>query len=117
MTQKPMLRVEVGALGAHQVKNIRGVAGQARMCKAPVWVDVGISAPAGPLTDFLFFFLKWIQFMCFRGGGLSGVTDFSYRLLPTRRRRFLALEQEGLSVMRLMFPACRVDSIAVLIQP
>ena len=55
--------------------------------------------------------------MCFRGGGLSGVTDFSYRLLPTRRRRFLALEQEGLSVMRLMFPACRVDSIAVLIQP
>ena len=40
MTQKPMLRVEVGALGAHQVKNIRGVAGQARMCKAPVWVDV-----------------------------------------------------------------------------
>ena len=24
MTQKPMLRVEVGALGAHQVKNIRG---------------------------------------------------------------------------------------------
>ena len=30
---------------------------------------------------------------------------------------FLALEQEGLSVMRLMFPACRVDSIAVLIQP
>ena len=114
MTQKPMLRVEVGALGAHQVKNIRGVAGQARMCKAPVWVDVGISAPAGPLTDF---FLKWIQFMCFRGGGLSCVTDFSYRLLPTRRRRFLALEQEGLSLMRLMFPACRVDSIAVLIQP
>ena len=115
MTQKPMLRVEVGALGAHQVKNIRGVVGQARMCKAPVWVDVGISAPAGLLT--IFFFLKWIQFMCFRGGGLSGVADFSYRLLPTRRRRFLALEQEGLSVMRLMFPAFRVDSIAVLIQP
>ena len=52
MTQKPMLRVEVGALGAHQVKNIRGVVGQARMCKAPVWVDVGISAPAGLLTIF-----------------------------------------------------------------
>lgn len=52
MTQKPMLRVEVGALGAHQVKNIRGVVGQARMCKAPVWVDVGISAPAGLLTFF-----------------------------------------------------------------
>jgi hypothetical protein len=56
MTQKPMLRVEVGALGAHQVKNIRGVVGQARMCKAPVWVDVGISAPAGLLTIFFFFF-------------------------------------------------------------
>ena len=54
MTQKPMLRVEVGALGAHQVKNIRGVVGQAWMCKAPVWVDVGISAPAGPLPFFLF---------------------------------------------------------------
>ena len=49
-----MLRVEVGALGAHQVKNIRGVVGQARMCKAPVWVDVGISAPAGLLTFFFF---------------------------------------------------------------
>ena len=27
MAQKPMLRVEVGALGAHQVKNMRGRAG------------------------------------------------------------------------------------------
>ena len=55
--------------------------------------------------------------MCFRGGELSGVTGFSCELLPTRRRRYLALEQEGLSVMRLMFPGCRVGSIAVLIQP
>ena len=62
-------------------------------------------------------FFDWIQFICFRGGELSGVTGFSCKLLPTRRRRFLALEQEGLSVMRLMFPACQVDSIAVLIQP
>ena len=54
MTQKPMLRVEVGALGAHQVKNMRGKVGQARKFKAPVWVGVGISAPAGPLTDFFF---------------------------------------------------------------
>ena len=45
-----MLRVEVGSLGAHQVKNIWGVGGQARMFKAPVWVGVGFSAPAGPLT-------------------------------------------------------------------
>ena len=62
-------------------------------------------------------FFDWIQFMCFRGGELSGVAGFSSKLLPTRRRRFLALELEGLSVMRLMFPACRVGSIAVLIQP
>ena len=55
MTQKPMLRVEVGALGAHQAKNIRGVVGQARMCKAPVWVDVGSSAPAGLLTIYIYF--------------------------------------------------------------
>ena len=27
MAQKPMLRVEVGALSAHQVKNMRGRAG------------------------------------------------------------------------------------------
>ena len=27
MAQKPMLRVEMGALGAHQVKNMRGRAG------------------------------------------------------------------------------------------
>ena len=27
IAQKPMLRVEVGALGAHQVKNMRGRAG------------------------------------------------------------------------------------------
>ena len=61
------------------------------MCKAPVWVGVGILAPAGPLTDF---FLNWIQFMCFRGG-LSGVTGFSYRLLPTRRRRILGSRAGG----------------------
>ena len=52
MTQKPMLRVEVGALCAPKANNTRGVAGQVRMCKAPVWVGVGILAPAGPLTDF-----------------------------------------------------------------
>ena len=89
-----------------------------------MWVGVGTSAPAGPLTDFFLigysscvFVVVSSQFMCFRGGELSGVAGFSSKLLPTRRRRFLALEQEGLSVMRLMFPACRVDSIAVLIQP
>jgi len=49
-----MLRTEVGALGANHVKNMRGVARQARISKAPVWVGVGISAPAGPLTDFFF---------------------------------------------------------------
>ena len=42
MTQKLVLRVEVGALGARQVKNIKGVAGQAQMFKAPVWVRVSI---------------------------------------------------------------------------
>ena len=36
-----MLRVEVGALGAHQVKNMRGKAGQVRKLKAPVWMGVG----------------------------------------------------------------------------
>ena len=92
MTQKPMLRVEVGALGAHQVMNMRVVAGQARICKAPVWVVVGISAPAGPLSDFP---PNLIQFMCFRGGGLFGVTDFSYRLLSTRRRRILGSRAVG----------------------
>ena len=55
--------------------------------------------------------------MCFRGGGLSRVTDFSYSCFQPDAGLFLALEQEGLSVMRLIFPACRVDSIAVLIQP
>ncbi len=40
---KPVLREEVGALGAHRVKkNMRGRAGQARMFKASVWVGVGI---------------------------------------------------------------------------
>ena len=77
-----------------------------------MWVGVGTLAPAAPLTDF---FLNWIQLMCFRDGELSSTTGFSCRLLPTRRRRFLALEQEVLSVMRLM--SCRVDSIAVLIRP
>ena len=38
MAQKPLLRVEVGALGAHQVENMRGSAGKAQMYKAPVWV-------------------------------------------------------------------------------
>ena len=51
---KPLLRIEVGALGAHQVKNMRGGAGEAQICKAPELVGVGISAPAGPLTEFLF---------------------------------------------------------------
>ena len=91
------------------------MAGQVRMCKAPVWVGVGISAPAGPLTDF--FVLNWIQFMCFRGGGLSGVTGFSYRLLPTRRRRIYDSRAGGSECDNLMFPARRVDSIAVLVQP
>lgn len=34
MTQKPTLRVEVGALGAHQVENIRGS-----------WIDANVISP------------------------------------------------------------------------
>ena len=45
------------------------------MCKAPVWVGVGILAPAGPLTDF--FELDKVYDYVFRGGGLSGVNGFS----------------------------------------
>jgi hypothetical protein len=109
-----MLRVEVGALGAHQVKNMRGVAGRARMCKAPVRVGVGISARPGWASHcFLIGYSSCVfvvvgflvslvsQIGCFQPG--AGV--------------FLALELEGLSVVILMSPACRVNSIAVLIQP
>ena len=108
-----MLRVEVGALGAHQVKNMRGGVLDRRESARRLCGWVWVFRPRLGLS--LIFFFDWIQFMCFRGGDLSGVTGFSCRLLPTQRGRFLALEQEDLCVMRLMFPACRVYSIAVLI--
>ena len=42
MTKKHMLLVEVGALGAHQVKNTRERNRQAEWCKAPVCVVVWV---------------------------------------------------------------------------
>ena len=55
--------------------------------------------------------------MCFRGGGsLASLISHKGRFQPGTGV-FLALEQDGLSVMILIFPACRVDSITVLIQP
>ena len=56
MAQKPVIRVEVDALGAHQLRNRRGVAFGRRRCATRLcgWVWVGILAPAGPLTDVVF---------------------------------------------------------------
>ena len=45
MAQKPVLRVEVGALGARRVKDVEGGIGQAQWFKAPVWVCVGVFFP------------------------------------------------------------------------
>ena len=112
MTQKPMLRVEVGALGAHQVKNMRVEGSTGAKVQGACLGGCGHLAPTGPLTVFL----NGYSSCLFLGDELSNVTGFSYRLPPTRRRRFLALEQKGLGMMRLMFPACRVDSIEVLIR-
>ena len=52
----------------------------------------GFSAPAGPLTEFVF---KLDTVHVLRGGGLSGVTGLSYRLLPARRRRILGSRAGG----------------------
>ena len=45
MTQNPVLRVKVRALGARQVKNAKGGIEQAQMCKAHVWVCAWFESP------------------------------------------------------------------------
>ena len=59
------------------------------MCKAPVWVGVGILAPAGPLTDF---FVSWIQAMCFRGGVYNMVSFGSGGWQPPRQEFQVEME-------------------------
>ena len=63
MTQKPMLRVEVGALGAHQVKNMRGEGWTGAKVQGACLGGCGYLAPTGPLT--VVFLFKWIHFMSF----------------------------------------------------
>ena len=62
MTQKPMLRVEVGALGAHQVRNMRGEGWTGAE------VGVGTLVTALPLTDFFenntrFFLIEFVGYI------------------------------------------------------